>query len=142
MLRWRLFKRLLVAALLVGAVGLSSPARAAEFGADAMRVAVGGDNGASFGLMQMRVPYHCCYPLSARSTAFNVDYYAANLRATYDGLYGWLNTVPHGRTYRAGDLWGSVGDWYSGRWFLDIARYVASVREAMRKRTWATDPWF
>ena len=102
-----------------------------------------GDNGSSFGLMQVRIPYHCCYPLIAQSTAFNVDYYAANLRALYDGRDEWLNTVPHAVLYRAGDLWGSVGEWASGRWHLGTSdSYVAMVRARLRERTWATDRWF
>jgi hypothetical protein len=101
-----------------------------------------GDGGDSFGLMQMRRPYHCCLPLMQDDTAFNVDYYGAILRAYYAGKQGWLNTTPRGRDYRAGDLWGSIGVWASGRWHLGDERYVADVRSRLAARTWATDPWF
>ena len=79
-----------------------------------------GDNGDSFGIFQVRRPYHCCLPFMRDSTAFNADYYGGIIRAYYDGKQGWLNNPDvapeNGRRYRAGDLWGSVGAWYSGRW--------------------------
>ena len=63
-----------------------------------------GDNGDSFGLFQVRRPYHCwgeCR-IARDSTAFNADYYGGILRAYFDGKMGWLNTVERGRDYRAG----------------------------------------
>jgi hypothetical protein len=100
-----------------------------------------GDNGDSFGLFQVRRPYHCwgeCR-IARDSTAFNADYYAGILRAYYDGKMGWLNTVERGRDYRAGDLWGSVGAWYAGRWWTDPARaYIRVVRDRLDARTWRT----
>jgi Transglycosylase SLT domain len=102
-----------------------------------------GNAGSAFGLFQIRIPYHCCYPLIADSTAFNADYYGAYLRGLYNGRDGWLNTVPRGQTYKAGDLWGSVGEWASGRWHLGTsASYVAEVRKRLAQRTWRTDRWF
>ncbi len=98
-----------------------------------------GDGGHSFGLMQVRVPYHCCLPEIRDSTAFNVDYYGAILRAYYDGLEGFLGRVAHGRPYRAGDLWGSVGVWASGRWHAGTAdAYAEQVRERLADRVWTT----
>jgi len=102
-----------------------------------------GNEGTAFGLMQVRIPYHCCLPEIQNATAFNVDYYGANLRSIYDGLYGWLNQVEHGRNYGPGDLWGSVGEWASGRWYLgDSVWYAGQVQWRLRDRTWATDQWF
>jgi hypothetical protein len=96
-----------------------------------------GDNGDSFGLFQIRRPFHCCPFLARRDTAFNADYYAAIIRAYYDGKMGWLNTVDHGRPYRAGDIWGSVGAWFAGRWHTpDAERYIARVKQVLRDRTW------
>jgi soluble lytic murein transglycosylase-like protein len=97
-----------------------------------------GDGGDSFGLMQMRRPWHCCLPYMAESTAFNVDYYAAYLRAYYDGEMTWLHWVDgNGRTYEAGDLWGSVGVWFSGRWHDEPAEeYIRGVQEIHRTREW------
>ncbi len=98
-----------------------------------------GDNGDSFGLFQVRRPYHCwgeCR-IARDSTAFNADYYGGILRAYYDGKMAWLNTVERGRDYRAGDLWGSVGAWFAGRWWTDPARqYIRTVRDRLDERTW------
>jgi hypothetical protein len=96
-----------------------------------------GDNGDSFGLFQIRRPFHCCPFLARRDTAFNADYYAAILRAYYDGKMGWLNTVERGRPYRAGDIWGSVGAWFAGRWHTPAAEgYIARVKQALRDKPW------
>src|ERR1700676_4844952 len=43
-----------------------------------------GDNGDSFGLFQIRRPYHCCDFLAANDSAFNADYYGAIIRSYYD----------------------------------------------------------
>jgi hypothetical protein len=102
-----------------------------------------GNDGTAFGLFQVRIPYHCCLPEIQDSTAFNADYYGAYLRGLFNGRDRWLNSVPHAGTYRAGDLWGSVGEWASGRWHLGTsASYVAEVRKRLAERTWRTDPWF
>ena len=101
-----------------------------------------GDNGDSFGLFQVRRPYHCwddC-KIARRFTAFNADYYGGIIRAYFDGTQGWLNTVERGKQYRAGDLWGSVGAWFAGRWWTEpAADYVGVVRMRMRERTWLRD---
>jgi hypothetical protein len=97
-----------------------------------------GDNGDSFGLFQIRRPYHCCDFLAANDTAFNADYYGAIVRTYYDGRQGWLNTVSgDGARYRAGDLWGSVGAWFSGRWRDPGAEgYVVKVKQYLCERVW------
>lgn len=106
------------------------------------RMSTVGDAGDSFGLMQMRRPFHCCLPLSRDYSAFNVDYYGGILRSYYAGDQPWLNTVPRGRAYRKGDLWGSVGVWFTGRWHLGDEDYVRQVKRHMRERTWRTNPDF
>ena len=58
-------------------------------------------------------------------------------RSYYDGRATWLNTVERGERYRAGDLWGSVGVWVSGRWRTEPSlAYVRAVRGHRRARTW------
>jgi hypothetical protein len=101
-----------------------------------------GDNGDSFGLMQIRRPYHCCEPLTSQMTAFNVDYYGAILRAYYGGKQDFLGREERGQEYRAGDVWGSVGVWASGRWHLNDQEYVAKVKQRLAEKTWRTDRWF
>ena len=91
-----------------------------------------GDEGRSFGIMQVKRGPHCCYPATRLSTAFNVDYYGAWLRSVYDGRARWLNTVPRGERYRRGDLWGSIGVWYSGRWHKNSAEYIRRVKRVIR----------
>jgi soluble lytic murein transglycosylase-like protein len=100
-----------------------------------------GDRGASFGLMQVKTqlaPRHggwpATFPLARDSTAFNVDYYGRAFRSCYDGYDTWL-----GRRYHAGDLWGCVGLWFSGRWHDRLAtRYIASVRRVLAERSWTS----
>ena len=64
------------------------------------RMSTVGDNGDSFGLFQIRRPYHCCPAYARGSTAFNADYYGAIIRAYYDGKMPWLNDVERGETYK------------------------------------------
>ena len=106
-----------------------------------------GDDGDSFGIFQVRRPYHCCLPFMRDSTAFNADYYGGIIRSYYDGKQTWLNNPDvapdNGRRYRTGDLWGSVGAWYSGRWHTPGNRqYVGAVQRIVRERTWKTHPFF
>ncbi len=106
-----------------------------------------GNEGSSFGLFQVRTPYHCegsvVCGIMRNDTAMNADYYGAIIRSYYDGKQTWLNTVSgNGRRYRAGDLWGSVGYWAAGRWHVAAGdTYVAEVRSYFKQRVWA-QPYF
>ena len=101
-----------------------------------------GDGGLSFGIFQMKRTYHCCKPLSSRYTAFNADYYGAILRAYYDGEQKWLNDVERGERYGPGDLWGSVGSWFAGRWRTPEALgYIHRVQSTLKDEPWQ-DRWF
>jgi hypothetical protein len=108
------------------------------------RMSTLGDNGDSFGLFQVRRPYHCIEPVCEqfrRDAALNADYYGGILRAYYDGRQDWLHTVAgeNGKRYRRGDLWGSVGAWFSGRWWDPRARgYIRKVKRQLKRRTWRT----
>jgi hypothetical protein len=96
-----------------------------------------GDGGLSFGIFQMKRTYHCCPPLSSKYTAFNADYYGAILRAYYDGKQKWLNDVERGERYGPGDLWGSVGSWYAGRWRTPEALgYIRRVQSTLKDEPW------
>ncbi len=108
------------------------------------RMSAVGDNGDSFGLYQVRRPFHCLgeCAIARRFTAFNADYYGGIIRAYYEGRMGWLNTVERGRDYAPGDLWGSVGAWFSGRWWTGpAAGYIAVVQQRLAERTWR-QPYF
>ena len=106
------------------------------------RMSAVGDNGDSFGLYQVRRPYHCwdeC-PIARRFTAFNADYYGGIIRGYFDGKMGWLNTVERGKDYAAGDIWGSVGAWFSGRWYTQPSiDYMEVVQQRLAERTWLQD---
>lgn len=102
-----------------------------------------GDNGASFGLMQIRnndskgAPAFGGYPWTQRSTALNVDFFGAWIRSCLEGDFydggQWL----YGGTRVRGDLWGCVGAWYSGSWYdAGSIRYVAQVKGILAARPW------
>jgi autotransporter family porin len=114
------------------------------------QMSANGDNGESWGLGQVRVPYHQSAfenDNARRSSAYNVDYTYAVWRACYEGELGWLNTVERGRQYAAGDEWGCLGVWFSGRWYTEAAiTYIeggptngygdVGVRQHLQRRTW------
>ena len=95
----------------------------------------------SVGMMQMRAPY-VPYRIavgSLRSTAYNLDAYLAVWRSCWRGDETWLNDVEHGRVYRAGDEWGCIGRWFSGRWYTQPSLdYIAAVQDYFRQRIWRT----
>ena len=106
------------------------------------RMTTVGDNGESYGLGQVRVPYHgtAFVDDNARlSAAYNVDYTYAVWRDCFEGRLDWLNTVERGGTYAAGDAWGCTGVWFAGRWKTAAANtYVAEVQVILAERTWET----
>ncbi|HSJ91296.1 MAG TPA: hypothetical protein VK917_04465, partial [Ilumatobacter sp.] len=106
-----------------------------------------GDNGESWGLGQVRDTAHPSafqyQAVNARnSSAYNLDYTYASWRACYEGAYSWLNTVERGQTYGPGDVWGCLGLWFSGRWYVGIDAYLNqpgdSVRFHYENQTWKT----
>jgi hypothetical protein len=94
----------------------------------------------SFGILQNRYPYERSgWPGFGTSTAMNADLGYAIWRTCFEGYEGWLNTVERGRDYAAGDAWGCVGRWFSGRWHVaESDRYVARVRDYLSQRVWET----
>ena len=94
----------------------------------------------SYGILQNRYPFEQgSWPGIAGSTAMNADTAYAIWRSCYDGYETWLNNVPHGSTYRAGDAWGCVGRWFAGRWDTAAAnQYVAKVKQYLAERIWTT----
>jgi autotransporter family porin len=114
------------------------------------QMSANGDNGESWGLGQVRVPYHQSAfenDNARRSSAYNVDYTYAVWRACYEGELTWLNTVERGRDYAGGDAWGCLGVWFSGRWYTQPAiTYIeggptngygdVGVRQHVQRRTW------
>jgi hypothetical protein len=72
-------------------------------------------------------------PLRWKSTAFNLDYYAATIRYYYDGACHWCTGG-----YGPGQAWNSVGAWYSPNPWAnpDARRYAGRVRQALEDRPW------
>ena len=94
----------------------------------------------SWGILQNRYPYEkSSWPGIDKSTAMNADTAYAIWRACYVGYETWLNTVEHGKTYKAGDAWGCIGRWFAGRWHTQPAeQYVSKVRQYLREKIWKT----
>ncbi len=94
----------------------------------------------SFGILQNRYPYEKpAWPGIATSTAMNADLAYAIWRTCFEGYESWLNTVERGRDYAAGDAWGCVGRWFSGRWHVAGGEtYVGRVRDYLNQRIWET----
>ncbi len=95
----------------------------------------------SAGLGQIRYQYHpdaFANNNAIKSSAYNLDYTYSLWRSCFEGNEAWLNTVERGKNYAAGDAWGCVGLWFSGRWYTDAAStYIASVQGYMANREWA-----
>jgi hypothetical protein len=85
-------------------------------------------------------------PDTQNSSALAVEFYAARLRACYNGdfydggswLYGGQTVrqiaAAHGWPYV---LWGCVGSWYSGSWYDSGAvTYIDHVQTTLAQRTW------
>jgi hypothetical protein len=92
----------------------------------------------SFGILQDRYPFqHSSWPGIERSTAMNADTAYATWRACFEGYERWLNTLDRGREYGAGDAWGCVGRWVSGRWHtVQGEQYAAGVQDYEKRRVW------
>jgi autotransporter family porin len=76
------------------------------------------------------------YPWSRRSTAFNLDASLLVHRICFEGDMRWLRDVGYS-SYAAGDLWGCVGQWYSGGWHdPDAQTYITRIKGFV-----ATHPW-
>jgi autotransporter family porin len=103
-----------------------------------------GDGGQSFGLMQVRQPYwdwafNGGNGDAKTSSAFNMDVALAGRRNCFEGNDTWLNTVERGKDYAAGDIWGCVGTWFSGRWYTaDSNTYIGRVQDYLNQRIWTT----
>jgi len=95
---------------------------------------------ASMGIMSVKgadIPatHPGTWPAAYQSTAFNVDYALAVRRLCFDGKETWQKQF--NSTYGAGDVWGCIGRWFSGRWHDASAdTYITRVRSTMTARTW------
>ncbi len=98
-----------------------------------------GDNGESFGILQVRQPYwgwafNNGVGDAQSSTAYNVDAALAARRNCFEGNETWL-----GGSYGPGDMWGCVGLWFSGRWHdAGAEQYISDVQGYLSQRIWET----
>jgi autotransporter family porin len=95
----------------------------------------------SIGIMQVRYPYHgtafATNNDATVSTAYNLDYAYAVWRNCFDGNDKWFNQFNPPKPYAAGDLWGCVGAWFSGRWYDSGAvTYINRVQSYLAQRIW------
>ena len=87
--------------------------------------------------MQVRFSAHrAAFPSARTSTAYNLDHSLAVIRSCFEGRETWLNQFERGRDYGAGDIWGCVGLWFSGRWYFNNADYVVAVQDYLNRRVW------
>jgi hypothetical protein len=99
----------------------------------------------SFGIAGVRSnSWQGSFPAIRDSTAANLDVLGAWLRGCYEGWVWWLRdhgNVSRGR-YRAGDLWGCVGAWFSGDWHDGTTVVTGAERYIAQARHWyAVKPW-
>ena len=91
----------------------------------------------SWGVLQVRYRFfNTAFPDAVQSTAFNADSAYAVWRACYEGYESWLSDyAARGHAYKAGDAWGCIGRWYSGRWYDDPAkRYIDCIQRIAEGR--------
>ena len=90
----------------------------------------------SYGILQDKYRFEkAAWPGIAASTAMNVDAAYAIWRSCYDGFEVWLGEGPMNQLYRAGDLWGCVGRWFSGDWYSPEAQeYIDLVKKYAGER--------
>jgi hypothetical protein len=92
----------------------------------------------SYGILQNRWSLEQSgWPALGSSTAMNADMAYGIWRACYEGYELWLNDVDHVGRYGAGDVWGCVGRWFSGRWHTAPAEgYITKVKGYLNQRIW------
>jgi hypothetical protein len=72
------------------------------------------------------------FPFNRNSTAFAADYYGSHIRGCFEG---WITYLGNG--YAPGDLWGCVGNWYSGGWYDSGAQaYIAETQGYLNNHIW------
>ncbi len=95
----------------------------------------------SYGLLQLKYSvFPGTWPMSRDDTAFNAEYVYAVIRTCYEGWTTYLSDFPpiagYPR-YHAGDIWGCLGRWYSGRWYNQGAiDYINSVKAYLANEEW------
>jgi len=95
----------------------------------------------SYGILQLKYDvFPSAWPMSRNDTAFNAEYVYAVIRTCYEGWTSYLKdfTPMAGYPrYRAGDIWGCLGRWYSGGWYNQGAiAYIRKVKSQLINEDW------
>ena len=95
----------------------------------------------SYGILQMKYStMPSAWPISRDSTAFNADWVYGWIRNCYEDKADYLyrrTPLPGYPGYRAGDIWGCLGFWYSGGWYDQGAvDYIDNVKIIYSSRSW------
>jgi hypothetical protein len=95
----------------------------------------------SYGILQIMYQYNSsAWPMSRDDTAFSAEYTYGLIRACYEGWVTYLNGItPQSGypSYKAGDLWGCIGRWYSGSWYDSGAiNYISKVKAVENSKPW------
>jgi hypothetical protein len=93
----------------------------------------------SYGILQIKfIDNVTAWPMSRDDTAFNVDYMYGYTRVCYEGWTNYLYDHTPGTGYRAGDLWGCIGAWYSGGWYdQEAIHYINTVKMNLQNKGWS-----
>lgn len=94
-----------------------------------------------YGLLQIAYSdFRSAWPMMYYNTAFAVEYAVGVIRNCYEGWTSYLHDyypVWGYSGYHAGDLWGCIGVWYSGRWYSsDALSYISLVQRHLANRDW------
>lgn len=95
----------------------------------------------SYGLLQVKYAYfQGTWPMSHTDTAFSVEYALGVIRTCFEGWTTYLNDrtpLPGYPPYKAGDIWGCLGRWFSGSWYDQGALdYIQKVKAALANNAW------
>ena len=95
----------------------------------------------SYGILQVKYLYNkSAWPMSRDDTAFSAEYMYGIIRTCYEGWTDYLHSdtpLPGYPKYRAGDIWGCVGRWYSGGWYDQGAiDYINKVKADYTNQMW------
>lgn len=95
----------------------------------------------SYGLLQLKYSvFPDTWPMSRDDTAFNAEYVYGVIRTCYEGWTTYLADFPPVvgyPSYHAGDIWGCLGRWYSGRWYSQGAiNYINMVKDGLAAKDW------
>ena len=95
----------------------------------------------SYGILQVKYIYNkTAWPMSRDDTAFNAEYVYGMIRTCFEGWTTYLSEstpVAGYPRYHAGDIWGCLGRWYSGGWYIHNAiDYINNVKADLANKVW------